>query len=349
MDPTKEQRVCIKFCANLGKSAAETQAMIRQAFGEESMIRTRVFEWHARFRAGQTSIEPIEDDEHTCGRINSTTPETVAKLQQLVREDRSRTIQELADEIGIGYGICQRIMTVELGMHRVAAKFVPRILTADQKQQRVNVCEELRQTASDDATFLSRVITGGESWIYGYDPKTKQQSSQCKMRSEVKSMLIIFYDIKGIVHKEFVLAGQTVNSVFYCDVLQRLHENMQRLRPELCRQKNWLLHHDNAPSHTSFFTREFLTKNNMTVVPHPPYSPDLAPCDFSLFPLLKRKLKGRHFDTIEVMETESQAVLNTLAEQIFQDAFKNWQKRWEWCICEEGDYFEVDGGQWAQR
>jgi hypothetical protein len=58
-------------------------------------------------------------------------------------------------------------------MHRVTAKFVPRVLKADQNQQRVNICEELRQIASDDATFLSRVITGDESWTYSYDPETK--------------------------------------------------------------------------------------------------------------------------------------------------------------------------------
>ena len=68
----------------------------------------------------------------------------------------------------------------ELGMHCVAAKFVPGILTADQKQQHVNVCTELRQLASNNETFLSRVITGDESWVYSYDPETKQQSSQWK-------------------------------------------------------------------------------------------------------------------------------------------------------------------------
>jgi outer membrane lipoprotein-sorting protein len=87
-----------------------------------------------------------------------------------------------------------------------------RFLTADQKQQRVNICEELCQIASDDATFLSIVITGDKSWIYEYDAETKQQSSQWKMKSKVKSMLIIFFDIKGIVHIGFVLAGQTVSS-----------------------------------------------------------------------------------------------------------------------------------------
>jgi hypothetical protein len=73
------------------------------------------------------------------------------------------------------------------------------------------------------------------------------------------------------------------------------------------------LHHDNTPFPTSFFTREFLTKNKITLVPHPPY--------FSLFPRLKIKLKGRHFDTIEVIEAESQAVLSTLTEHDFQNAF----------------------------
>jgi hypothetical protein len=93
-------------------------------------------------------------------------------------------------------------------------------LTADQKQQRDNVCEELRQIASGGAIFLSRDITGDESWIYGYGPETEQQSSQWKIKSKVKSMLIIFFDIRGIIHKDFVLAGQKVNSKRYCDVLR---------------------------------------------------------------------------------------------------------------------------------
>jgi hypothetical protein len=125
------------------------------------------------------------------------------------------------------------------------------------------------------------------------------------------------------------------NSAYYCNVLWWLHENVRRLHTELWWQKNWLLHHDNAPSHTSFFLPgNFFAKNNKTVVLHPPH--------FSLFPQFKIKLKSSHFDTTEA---ESQAVLNTLTEHDLQDAFKKLQKCWVSWICTEGDYFEGDGGQ----
>jgi len=194
-----------------------------------------VSQWHAWFKTGRTSVN---DDEHTGRPRSCTTPETVAQIQELVRQDRQWTIHNIAEEVGIGYGTCQRVLMEELGRHHVAAKFVPRILTTDQKQQRVNVCTELRQLASDDETFLSRVITCDESWVYGYDPETKQQTSQWKsptsprpkkarqVKSNVKSMIITFFDVKGIVHKEFVPTGQTVNSGFYCDILWRMCENM---------------------------------------------------------------------------------------------------------------------------
>jgi hypothetical protein len=87
--------------------------------------------------------------------------------------------------------------------------------------------------------------------------------------SEIKSMLFIFFDIKGIVYKEFVLVGQTVNSVYCCELLWRLRENVGRLCHEHWQQKKSLLHNDNVQPHNSFFTREFLFQNNMTCRPSP--------------------------------------------------------------------------------
>ena len=152
---------------------------------------------------------------------------------------------------------------------------------------------------------------------------TKTQSSQWKspgaprpkkerqVRKNIKSMLIYFFDQKGIVHKEFVPPSQTVKAAFYVEVLKRLREKVRRKRPDQWRNNTWLLHHYKVPAHAALLTRRFLT-DNMAVVPHPPYSPDLAPSDFLLFLKLKVKLKGRRFQTLEEIQAESQAVLNTL-------------------------------------
>ena len=142
--------------------------MIQQGFGDQSLSRAQLFQWYTRFKTSRTSVD--DDDEHTGSPTSCTTPKTVAKIQQLIRQDRRRTSRDIAEEVRVGYGTCQRVLTEELGTRRVAAKFGLRILTTDQKQQRVNVYTELRQLASDDETFLSRVIIGDESWVYGYDP-----------------------------------------------------------------------------------------------------------------------------------------------------------------------------------
>jgi hypothetical protein len=78
----------------------------------------------------------------------------------------------------------------------------------------------------------------------------------------------------------------------------------------------------------------------MVIVHHPPYSPNLAPCNFALFPELKMKLKGQHFETVSDIQRESQAVLYSTKESDFHGAFEAWKKnRWDHCICSQGDYF----------
>jgi hypothetical protein len=89
-------------------------------------------------------------------------------------------------------------------------------------------------------------------------------------------MLIVFSDIQGIVHKEFVPPGETVNGKFYCEVLKRLREGIRRKRPEKWKNNNWFLHHDNVPAHTSLVVRQFLTSKNITVVVAMGFGPGMA-------------------------------------------------------------------------
>jgi len=128
MDQRKERRVYLKFWANLGKSATETLKMIQHGFRDQSLRCTQVFQWHTQFK---TSCTSVDNNKHTGRSTSCTTPETVARIQEFIHQDRRRTIHNIAEEVEVGYGTCQQVMTEELGMHGVAAKFVPRILTAD--------------------------------------------------------------------------------------------------------------------------------------------------------------------------------------------------------------------------
>ena len=127
---------------------------------------------------------------------------------------------------------------------------------------------------------------------------------------------------------------------FYCAVLRRLRENIRRKRPGLWCDGNWLLQQDNAPTHDALKTREFLRRTTTIVAPHPPYSPDLALCDFFLFPKIKFQLKGRRFDSVEEIQRETQMV-----HFDFQGAFQALQKHWERCIASQVGYFEEDSGK----
>jgi transposase len=95
-------------------------------------------------------------------------------------------------------------------------------------------------------------------------------------------------------------------------------------------------------THLSLLIHSYLAKHQTATVPHPPYSPDLAPADLFLFPKLKTTLKGRHFQTIEQIEENAIRELRTITESVFKEAFQQWKKCWEWCIASRGNYFEGD-------
>ena len=109
------------LCTKLGKSAKETLKVIQQGFGDQSLSRIEVFQWHTRFKTGPRQLTTT----NTQGDTQVATLETVARIQELIRQDRRRTIRDIAEEVEVGYGTCQRVLTEELWMHRVAAKFVP--------------------------------------------------------------------------------------------------------------------------------------------------------------------------------------------------------------------------------
>ncbi len=98
-------------------------------------------------------------------------------------------------------------------------------------------------------------------------------------------MVTVFFDVNGVVFSEFLPPRETVNADYYCGILRRLKEDFRRKRPHLWEltpdgDRTFFLHQDNAPPHTAAVSIALIGMSNINLVPHPPYSLDLAPCDF---------------------------------------------------------------------
>ena len=156
------------------------------------------------------------------------------------------------------------------------------------------------------------------------------QFSSCKKKSASIKIQhqgdddCVFY-LHGIVRAEFVPRNATVNSEYYKGLLERLRNDVRRKRPEKW-ANGFILHHDNAPCHTSLLVRQFLSNKNITVCPHPPYSPGPAPCNFWLFPKVKMTVKVKRFELIQDIEAATTAQLKTLTKENFQNCLRKWQE-----------------------
>jgi histone-lysine N-methyltransferase SETMAR len=159
-------------------------------------------------------------------------------------------------------------------------------------------------------------------------------------RAQVKTILF-FFNHKGIVHFEFLEQGRTVNQHCYLEILARLREAVRRRRLELWPDA-WILHHDNAPAYDALAVREFLAKKSIMKLDHPLYSPDLAPCDFWLFPKLNTALKGHRFSDIADIQGHATIILQSIPEEEFHKCFEQCKHRLTKCLGAQGDYFEGD-------
>ena len=121
-------------------------------------------------------------------------------------------------------------------------------------------------------------------------------------------------------------------------VLREFRKRFLGKRPTLFKSGQWHFHQDNAPVHNSILVTDYLTKMGIKTVLHPPYCPDLAPCDFWLFP----KLRGCCYETIEEIKEAMMNVIDTLTQDDFDGAFQKLLERDNKCIAAGGDYFEGD-------
>ena len=192
-------------------------------------------------------------------------------------------------------------------------------------------------------------------FFFQYDPESKRQSMHWKSPSSPRQkkaqqskskfkgiMIFFFFNIQGIVHVDWVPEGRTVNQVYYKEVLTNLHEQMRRRRPEMWKNGSWVLHQDNALAHNALSVKTLLTKHKITVLEHPLYSPDLAPCDFFLFPKIKSALKGTRFESVDAVKAKATELMNKLLEDDLQHCFQQWKICMERCRDQREEYIKGD-------
>jgi hypothetical protein len=124
-------------------------------------------------------------------------------------------------------------------MHRVVSKFVPQLLTENRGESRAAICQGLLNLTSKGENFLKRIITGDETWVYGYNVETKMQSSQWvgknlptpkkarQVRLNMKVMLTVYFYVEGVMHHELLCQGHIVTHWYYLEVLKRLKRKCQ--------------------------------------------------------------------------------------------------------------------------
>ena len=151
-----------------------------------------------------------------------------------------------------------------------------------------------------------------------------------------------FFDCTGMICKHRFPNGQTVNKEYYVEVLREFRKRFLGKRPALFKSSQWHFHQNNAPVHKSILVTDYLTKMGIKTVPHPTDSPDLAPCDFWLFPKLKENIRGCRYETIEEMKETVTKVIDMLTLEDFHGAFQKLLERYKKCIAAGGDYFQGD-------
>ena len=149
-------------------------------------------------------------------------------------------------------------------------------------------------------------------------------------------MIIPFFDSTGMIYMHWVPTGQTVNKEYYVEVLREFRKRFRRKKPALFKSGQWHFHQDNASVHNSILVTDYLIKMGIKTVPQPPYSPDLGPSDFWLFP----KLTGCRYERIEEMKEAVTKVIDTLTQEDIHGAFQKSLDRYNKFIAAGEDSFE---------
>ncbi len=351
MELKVEQRTVLKFLVSTGATPINCWKELQFGFGADTPSQKTVRKWYKQFQEGETSTKDLP---RTGRPRTARNDDKKGQLVQLLDQDCRQTVRGLAYQLDVGKSSVHNMLKKDLKFSKIAPQFIPKDLNDDQKCQRLHICEQDLERLKNDEHLISKIITGDKSWIAVLELQKKQSSLEwhpkgtvedrlekaLKQWGERKSMFTIFFDQSRPILSEFKEQNTNVNAESYCGILRHLHERIRRKRPELWRNKDFIIHHDNATPHTATDTVELLEHFNMEVLPHPPYSPNLAPSDYFIFDRIKAEIRGHHHQSIQDMQTAVFRTLRSIPAQEFHDALNILPLRWMKCIWSGGAYFE---------
>ena len=218
------------------------------------------------------------------------------------------------------------------------------------KQQRIHDSERsLKLFTRNKKDFLRRYITMNETWIHHFTPESKRASAEWRWEGESRpkrpktqqsaGKISVFWDMHGIFLIDFLPKGQTINSDYYIALLDRLKDAIKKKRPHMVKKKP-LFQQNNAPVHKSMKRMVKLKYLRFELLPHPPYSPDLAPSDFYLFADLKKMLQGKRFSSDDEIIAATEAYFEAKDKLFYKKGIESLGKRWNDCIAMEADYLD---------
>ena len=339
-----------EFAVNLARAGETPKKIIEtveKAFPGKGLKKTAVYEIAKRVREGGDT-----EDRRGKARTGLIRDDSfINEMESIVKGDRRVTVKELAEMFNVSVYTVHKCLKDDLGLVKKSARWVPKLLNNEQKEERVR-CSDLfiKRFQKDGQAFLDKIITMDESAVSYHTPETKEQSKQwlkkgtpgpIKARSHAtrtKQMVLAFFDNKGLIYTNIVPRGQTVNTDYVITALQLFWRRLRLKRPDLFKN-GFIFHWDNAPVHTAGKVKTFLEKKNIEMLPHPPYIPDLAPADYFLFPRVKADLAGDYMD-VESFKNKWDGVTGKLKEDVYAKAYQKWVERHQKCLRLAGDYVE---------
>jgi histone-lysine N-methyltransferase SETMAR len=333
--------------ARAGKGFKEIEKTILAAFKDVSLKKTQIYEIIKQVKKGKLTA----DQRKFNGRRKVRQPAFIADVAATIKENRRLSVRKLASTYGVSNNTIHNTLQKDLNLSKKSARWVPKLLTDNMKLERKRTSEALlAMVRRRSLAVLDNVVTMDESAVSFHTPETKRQSMQWLPKGQpgpikakvhatrTKQMVLCFFDSKGLIYTNYVPRGTTVNANYIVEALGKFMRIFKEKRP-ITAQQDWFLHWDNAPVHSAAVVQDWLAARGVQVIEHPPYSPDLAPADFFLFPKVKSVLAGKTLTT-QTFKKEWEGAVRTLSAADFADAFQQWYRRCEKCVNIGGSYVE---------